>query len=96
MPRAGKQQLRNLILERRGLLKGKQGKLRIKPPLANPATPERKGVTYAMKLLEKEYGMPIEQLIDPKLGNNKVARRLGVDPATVSRWRYKLGLLKKE
>ena len=48
--------------------------------------------TALMLLLEQQFGKPIEQLI--KTGTLKyISKRLGVDPATISKWRQKLYLV---
>ena len=47
--------------------------------------------TTAMKLLERQFGLSIEELIkDGKLED--VARQLGLEQSTISRWRKILGL----
>lgn len=84
-----KNQLKASILRKRGLGKGKYGKL-VEPTISSEIPDRDK--TLAMKLLEKQFSMPIELLLNPDAPIDKVARRLGIDRSTVSVWRLRLGL----
>lgn len=82
-----KQQLREEILKRRGLTQGRYGRLRpVKPHTRS------KNKTWAMEALELEFGKPIEELLAPGVSIILVARRLGIDKGTVSKWRLRFGL----
>ncbi|KKM82281.1 hypothetical protein LCGC14_1321120 [marine sediment metagenome] len=49
--------------------------------------------TLAMRLLENQFGQTIEYLLDEEQGSLKeVAKTLGIDESTVSKWRLRLGM----
>ena len=82
-----KQQLRQEILKRRGLAKGRAGHL-----VQSQPAQLRTDLTTAMQLLELQHGKPIEVLLAPHLSVRLVGRRLGINYSTVSKWRNQLGL----
>ena len=84
-----KKSLRTSILRKRGLAKGKYGKLTEPMVVSEIADAEK---TLAMKLLEKQFSEPIEKLLDPNAPIDRVAKRLGINRSTVSVWRLRLGL----
>ncbi len=84
-----RQQLRKSILRKRGLGRGKYGKF--VEPTVNSEIPDHKK-TLAMRLLEKQYSMPIEILLNPDAPIDSVAKHLGINRSTVSVWRLRLGL----
>ena len=50
------------------------------------------GKTAAMLLVESELGQPLERILT-SASRGKVAKRLGLDKSTVSKWRKRLGLV---
>ncbi len=49
--------------------------------------------TLAMRLLEAQFGRTIEFLLSEEQGSLKeVAKTLGIDESTVSKWRLRLGM----
>ena len=72
----------------------KYGQVEPIEPASLPRTPlagARNGKTLAMRLIEGELNMPIEEVLATgTLG--EVSEMLGVDKSTVSKWRLKLGL----
>jgi transcriptional regulator with XRE-family HTH domain len=50
------------------------------------------GKTPLMLLLEGQFGQPIEELIAGPDELKDLAKRLGVNFSTISKWRHKLGL----
>ena len=86
MTRQIKLRLQEQILKHRGL----------KPAsytgLEETTVPPPDGIkTLAMRQIEARFGVPIEELL-MEGSLNQVARRLGIDFTTVSRWRERLGL----
>lgn len=62
---------------------------------ATPTTPKptfpTANKTLAMRLLEREFGQPIQQLITgPSL--QRIAQHLGIHESTVIKWRKRLGI----
>ena len=88
-----KQRIRADILKRRGLVAKKYGQVEpvVLPPIRTPLAGARNGKTLAMRLIEGELNMPIEEVLSTgTLG--EVSEMLGVDKSTISKWRLKLGL----
>lgn len=52
----------------------------------------RPGVSAIMYQIELRKGLPIEQLLNPQASLEDVAKDLGVDFTTVSKWRKRFGL----
>ena len=50
------------------------------------------GKTAAMLLVEAELGQPLERILT-SASRGKVAKKLGLDKSTVSKWRKRLGLV---
>ena len=48
--------------------------------------------TLAMRLCESHFGEPLEKLLSLDKRGVHVAKRLGISPSTVTRWRQRLGL----
>ena len=48
--------------------------------------------TAAMLLVEAELGQPLERVLT-SASRGKVAKRLGLDKPTISKWRKRLGLV---
>jgi len=82
-----KQRIKDSILKRRGLESAGKGKLR--PETIRLSKDRTK--TLAMKLIERQLGLPMEVLLQQGKGAD-IAKRLGVSVACVSRWRLRLGL----
>ena len=79
--------LRHRILAKRGLESRKVGKqMRIVP------AGEDAHKTDKMRLIERELGVPIEQLIEEGT-IYEVAKRLGVHPTTIYHWRARFGMI---
>ena len=80
-----KQRLQEQILKHRGLKPASYTGLE-----ENTVPPD--GIkTLTMRQIEARFGIPIEELL-MEGSLNQVARRLGIDFTTVSRWRERLGL----
>jgi len=77
--------IRDQILDKRGLDRTGYGQLEVK---AKPTTDNK---TFAMRLMEEKFGIPIEELIGHG-SNVKVGDLLGMSPSTISKWRLRLGL----
>ncbi len=78
-----KAKLQSAILKRR---------LRI-VPRADEEDKSLNGKTLAMRLLEKQFGFDITILISEQRGSlSLVAKTLGIDQSTVSKWRLRLGM----
>lgn len=89
MTKGIKRRLQAQVLKRRGLVPLDYSGLQSTKPI--PITPGR---TLAMRLIEAQFGVPIEQLLrDGTLA--EVGRVLGIDESTVSKWRLLLGLRSK-
>ncbi|KKM67034.1 hypothetical protein LCGC14_1475240 [marine sediment metagenome] len=73
------------ILDSRGLDRAGHGRLE---PKAKPSTP---GATFAMRLMEERFDVPIKELIGHG-SNVEVGNMLGLSPSTISKWRLRLGL----
>ena len=73
------------ILDKRGLERTGHGHLE---PVSKPSTP---GATFAMRLMEEKWGVPIRELIGHG-SNVEVGGLLDMHPSTISKWRLKLGL----
>ena len=86
-----KQQLRQEILRQRGLVKGKGGKLKFNTIMPFKGS-TNSSLTLAMRLLEEVHQQSIEDLLAVHLPLRRVARNLGVDVSTVSKWRTRLGM----
>lgn len=86
MTRGIKGRLQDGILKRRGLSPSTQGGLR--RTKAPPADPNK---TLAMRLLEAQFEVPIEVLLQEG-SLAEVGALLGIDESTVSKWRLVLGL----
>ena len=72
------------------ILKKRHG-LRI-VPLDEPAKVDPRK-TLAMRLMEQQHGISIEDLISEDVGSlATVAKILGIDESTVSKWRLRLGM----
>ena len=84
-----RRQLQAAVLRRRGLGRGKFGKL-TEPTIKSDIPAEKK--TLAMRLMEQRFSLPIETLLDVDAPLKVVARRLGIAVPTVSVWRSRLGL----
>jgi len=85
-----KQRIKDSILKRRGLERAGQGRIRKAQPEAIHL-PEDKTKTLAMKLIERQLGLPMEVLLlEGKEAD--IAKRLGVTISCISRWRLRLGL----
>lgn len=85
--------IRERILKERGLAPSPKGSLEPKEPMSIPDPDSLK--TLAMRLLEIQFGVPIEELL--QVGDLKTtARILGIDQSTVSLWRLRLGLRRKK
>jgi len=82
--------MRKRILKERGLTPSPGGSLEVKE------FPDPDGLkTLAMRLLETQFGVPIEDLL--QLGNLvETAEMLRIDQSTVSLWRLRLGLRRKK
>ncbi len=74
------------ILDRRDLERTGHGHLSPKPSL--PAVP---GKTFAMRLMEEKWRVPIKELIGHG-SNVEVGNLLTMHPSTISKWRLRLGL----
>ena len=78
-----KAKLQDAILKRR---------LKIVPRTDEPDTSPN-GKTLAMRLMEKQFGFDITILIAEERGSLAlVAKTLGIDQSTVSKWRLRLGM----
>jgi len=89
LTRGIKGRLQDSILKRRGLAPSTQGGLRSSEPA--PADPNK---TLAMRLLEAQFGVSIEELL--QYGTlAETGKHLGIDESTVSKWRLALGLRNK-
>jgi len=84
-----KNQLKASILRKRGLGKGKYGKL-VEPSISSEIPDNKK--TLAMRQIEMRFSMPIELLLNVDAPIDLVAKKLGIDRSTVSVWRLRLGL----
>ena len=73
------------ILNKRDLERTGHGHLE---PKAEPTT---KGATFAMRLMEEKFGVPIIELIGHG-SNVEVGNLLDLSPSTISKWRLRLGL----
>ncbi len=73
------------ILDKRGLDRTGHGHLE---PKAKPTT---SGATFAMRLMEEKWGVPIIELIGHG-SNVEVGNLLDMHPSTISKWRLRLGL----
>jgi len=84
--------MRQHLLARRGLARVGQGHLESLPPLEPaPEFPSDTHKTLAMKLVERRFGVPIEELLVEGM-LQEVGTLLGIDQSTVSKWRKLLGL----
>ena len=80
-----KERLRRKVLEQRGLERKGQGHL---DKVVTPPDPRK---TLLMRLLELQFGSPIEELLVE--GNlEQVGEKLQIHFTTVSHWRERLGL----
>lgn len=84
-----RQRVQREILRRRGVVPEQYRGLKPKEIKPDDGTK-----TLTMRLLEREFGVPIEDLLHvPLYGRlEPIAERLGIDISTVSKWRLKLGL----
>ena len=88
--------VRESILRKRGLRKGRYGKLdkeqdqTIKEPI--PCRANRGNKTLLMVTLERLYNSDIDSLLDITKPLKEVAERLVLDESTVSKWRLRRGL----
>ena len=73
------------ILDKRDLERTRHGHLEPK------TKPDTAGKTFAMRLMEEKFGVPIEELIGHG-SNVEVGNMLGLSPSTISKWRLRLGL----
>ena len=74
------------ILNKRDLERTGHGHLE---PKTKP--PTTKGATFAMRLMEEKFGIPIIELIGHG-SNVEVGNFLSMHPSTISKWRLRLGL----
>lgn len=81
-----KERVRREVLRKRGLVRAGHGRLESAPD--EPTDPNK---TLAMRLIEARLGVPIEEsLMAGSL--EEVAKLLGINETTVSKWRLRLGL----
>ncbi len=74
------------ILDKRDLERTGHGHLG--PQADKPST---QGATFAMRLMEEKFGVPIKELIGHG-SNVEVGNMLTLSPSTISKWRLRLGL----
>jgi len=80
------------ILKDRGLLETQPAKKRHRRLIISPLTSVDKLKTSYMRYKELEYGKPIEKML--MAGSlSVVAKKLGLDPSTVSKWKKRLRLI---
>lgn len=86
-----RQRMRQLVLDRQGLRKGRHGRLDMPAPVVRPVTDYEPLKTALMKRIERQYGILIEEvLVSGSL--HQVAGLLEIDFTTVSKWKKRLGL----
>jgi hypothetical protein len=94
----GLSRLREEVLEKHGLRKGKQGHLRPKigRALIGPKQRRSRHKTALMAALELAFDADIDDLLDLDDSLQVVASKLGLDQSTVSRWRLRRGMREGE
>ena len=83
--------LRDKILKRRSIARTKRPTRKHQSLTEVPFRVQKKAKTWAMLALERQFNLPIEDIL--LAGSCRhIERRFGIDHSTVSKWKQRLGL----